>query len=163
MDVEAKIQQLNAARGFYASFLATTPDEKLGWKPEGVPGDATSILEITRHCIAADVYFRALFESGTMPQPPDGAHWADSNVFASAGPAAGLETVAELAELMRKEGDATAEAMRAVPADKWGELLTVPWMTGPRELFADLLVSHWQYHLGQLAYIQRLYGDLSFG
>jgi opine dehydrogenase len=56
----------------------------------------------------------------------------------------------------------TAEALRTVPAGSWGDTVDAGFMSGSRAMFLDILSGHWTYHTGQVGYIQRLYGDLSF-
>jgi hypothetical protein len=46
-----------------------------------------------------------------------------------------------------------------VPAQQWGDIVDLGWMKIPQAGAAGLLASHWSYHCGQVAYIQRLYGD----
>jgi uncharacterized damage-inducible protein DinB len=142
-----------------------TPDDKLEWRPAAVDGaDATNILEIARHCIAADGYFTFMFTESKVPAHEEGAaDWFSSASFAGEGPAAGVSNKAGLIKALEHEAAKTDAVIGAVTPEAWAEMVEAPWMTATRAEFLGLLAGHWSYHAGQVAYIQRLYGDNSFG
>jgi hypothetical protein len=161
-DVQAALKRIEGSRGFLLHVLDKTPDDKLDWRPavaEG--GDATTILEIMRHLVASEAHMLAIVKD--TPEGPGGSEdWASSAKFAAEGPAATATTKAELVALLNAAGAGFAGIAAAVPADKWDEEYDAGWMKAPRSEFLGMASLHYDYHNGQIAYIQRLYGDLSF-
>lgn len=163
MGIETTLKWLAASREFYIQLIEATPEDRLDWKPAAGQGDATSILEITRHLIAGERPMRSMVVSGKWPEDtPMDPDWAASSSFASAGPAAGATGKAELVRMIREVGAETDLALKGVPDSAWGDTISVPFMTDTRAGFVGLAATHWSYHTGQVAYIQRLYGDLTF-
>jgi len=162
MGIETVLEWLTNSRGFYIGLLEATPDGRLNWKPEGDNGDATSVLEITRHMIASEP-MRDIVINGRWPEDtPMDPDWVTSASFASSGPAAAITDKAELVRLIREQGAVTDEALKGVPDSTWGDTISLPFMTATRAGFLALCATHWSYHTGQVAYLQRLYGDLRF-
>jgi len=164
MDIEAALKGLQGAREMFLMVLNGTPDDRMEWKPACDGGDPTNIIEQARHSISAEVDLRGVLVEGKVPEDMNmESEWASSATFAKAGPAAGLSTKAEFAESMKAEADKTAEALQGIPAEAWGDMIETPFLSGPRAMFLSILIDHWSYHAGQIAYIQRLYGDMKFG
>jgi len=54
MDIEQEIAGLRQLVEFYTGILRKTPDDKLNWRPQTLEGgDATTVMEITKHLIAS--------------------------------------------------------------------------------------------------------------
>jgi len=163
MSIETTLKWLAASREFYTQMIEATPDDRLDWRPATGEGDATSILEITRHLIAGERPMRSMVVSGKWPEDtPMDPNWAASSSFAGGGPAAGVTCKADLVRMIREAGAETDLALKAVPDSAWNDTISVPFMSDTRAGFVGLAATHWSYHTGQIAYIQRLYGDLKF-
>ncbi len=165
MCMEAMMGSLESAHQLFDMVLNRTPQERLDWKPVTPGGDPTSILEVVRHVVGAEGEMRSIVAEGKMPEmeSPPSADWSASSEFAKHGPAAGASDLQGLKQLIADERAKTAEAIRGVPTEAWGDVIETPFMTTTRQTFFDILVQHWAYHAGQVSYIQRLYGDLGFG
>jgi hypothetical protein len=167
-DVEQAIGEIKGARGFFLEVFGKTAEDKLDWRPSCAEGgDATTILEIVRHLVASDVSMLAMLgvdpaEVGLASDGGPSEDWASSAKFASQGPAANITTKAELIAKLNEVAEIVDTALRGVPAAKWDEEYDAGWMKGPRSQFLGLMGVHIHYHNGQVAYIQRLYGDLAF-
>ncbi len=165
MNIEQEISGLRQLIEFYTGFFAKTPEDKLNWRPQVCEsGDATSVMDITKHLVSSEFMMRQLFETGTTPAPPEGAgdgNWASSDAFAASDPT-GLSTKEEALKILAELADGTAEVVRNVSEAAWLEEIDAGWMKGPRLLFWRIHLSHWSYHTGQIGYIQRLWGDLGF-
>jgi len=163
MGIETTLKWLAASREFYIQMIQATPDDRLDWKPVAAQGDATSILEITRHLIANEHPMRSMVVDGKWPEDtPMDPNWAASSSFAGAGPAAEVSDKADLVRMIREAGAETDQAVRDVPDSAWNDTVSLPFMTDTRAGLVGLAASHWSYHTGQVAYLQRLYGDLKF-
>lgn len=166
MNPGGKIKRLQSAHQFFLMTLKATPEDRLPWRP-GVDagGDATSILEQAKHCIAAEANLRMLIQHGGMPPGFDGMpdDWATAEAFGNSGPAAGAATVADLEGHIVEQESLTSAMLEGLTEEDWASEISMPWMSGPRTAFVKILVDHWTYHAGAVAYIQRLYGDLRFG
>jgi len=144
--------------------LESTPEQMLTWRPRSASGDPTSILDIAKHCIAAESMFQPLIRDGHMPTASAAnADWLSSEAFATRGPAAEVHDKAGLVLLVADLERYAAEIAESLAPEAWDEIVETPFRTAPRGRFLWILASHWAYHCGQVAYIQRLYGDLSYG
>jgi hypothetical protein len=160
--VQAALKRIQGSRGFLFHVLDKTPEDRLDWRPAVEPGgDATTILEIMRHLVASEAHMLAIVCEGSE-HPGGSEDWASSAKFAAEGPAAKATTKAELVSLLTAAGEEFDKAAAAVPDAKWGEEYDAGWMKAPRFEFLGMAGLHYDYHNGQIAYIQRLYGDLSF-
>ncbi len=161
-DVEGALARIRSSRGFLIHFFTKTADDRLNWRPAVESGgDATTILEIMRHIVASESSMLpvALKEGGDHEPSAD---WASSAKFASAGPAAGATTKEEIVAKLNEAAAVLDAAILEVPQERWGEEYDAGWMKAPRFDFLGLVALHYDYHNGQIAYIQRLYGDLEF-
>ena len=165
MCMEAMTGSLESTHQLFDMVLNRTPQERLDWKPAMPGGDPTSVLEVVRHLIAGEGDMRSIVAEGKMPEMESApsADWSASSEFARHGPAAGVSDLEGLKQLIADERKKTAEAIRGVPPNAWGDVIETPFMTATRQTFLDIFVQHWAYHAGQISYVQRLYGDLGFG
>ncbi len=148
----------------FLAILESTPDEMLTWRPKSASGDPTSILDIAKHCIAAESMFHAVIrDGGTPPSPEATADWLSAEAFATRGPAADVHDKPRIARLVADLERAAGDLARTLPCGAWEETIETPFMTAPRIRYLRMICIHWSYHAGQAAYIQRLYGDLSHG
>jgi hypothetical protein len=119
-------------------------------------GKPTSTLDIVRHCIAVDVEMKE-YVTGEAEVDFDEA---DIEASFSSGPAAGVSERDGLLGILEETARAVDAALAAVPDERWGEMLELPFGSLSVEAFAWWLVAHWYYHAGQIAYLQRCWGDL---
>jgi len=164
IDSQAAVAAVQGGRHLFLMVFGATPDDKLDWRPMAVEGaDATDILEIARHCIATDGYFTHMLTQNKVPAHEGSADWFSSAAFAAEGPAAGASDKEGLVRALEEQAAKTDAVINSVTPEGWAETVEAPWMTASRAQFLGLLAGHWSYHAGQVAYIQRLYGDNSFG
>lgn len=165
-DFDATLARVQHARGFYKMFLAKVPDDKLGWKPQPLEGgDATSVLEITRHMIASEFHFLGMFGPPPEGAAPEGEYredWASSDAFATSGPGADITDKPGLVAKLDEVAEVLDTHARGVAPEAWDEEYDAGWMKAPRGAFLGLVATHYEYHTGQLAYLARLWGDLEF-
>jgi uncharacterized damage-inducible protein DinB len=125
--------------------LAEVPDERLHWKPGP---QATTVAGITQHITRGNRAYASMIDGrrddrGAVEEAPDRARL--------------LELIAESEARVRSVFDALpAEDLRRKRADHWGPL--GPRVEGPLDAlwFAQQIVRHSAYHLGQINYILRL-------
>ena len=131
------------------TFVKSTPEDRLRWRPSTEAASNTrSILEQVGECIFANERFMHYLRSEAAPQPP--AEW---DTFASAKEAIGL-----LAESGRK--------LAAMVAQMDAEALAKTYQTHRGPMIGALLIQfpvrNMTYHMGQINFIQLLYGDKEF-
>jgi uncharacterized damage-inducible protein DinB len=125
--------------------LAEVPDDRLHWKPGS---RATTVSEITRHIARGNYLYASMMVDPNparlpMEEPPDRARM--------------LELLAESEERVRSVFEALpVEDLHRKCADDWNPL--GPEVEGPLDAlwFAQQMVRHSAYHLGQINYILRL-------
>ncbi|MDE2126171.1 MAG: hypothetical protein KGJ62_06245 [Armatimonadetes bacterium] len=129
--------------------LLAMPAEKQVWKPLDC---GRSALDQVQECIGVNAWIaQSLRECALQTMSDD---WLDSV-------RAEYDTPEKAAQGL---ADGTAElvaAMRALPADRHSDMVPLPWEEKP-SAFVDLMaIPYWNmvYHLGQVSYIQTLYGD----
>jgi len=167
-DFEGTLARVQRSRGFYKQFVEKVPDDKLDWKPQALAGgDATSVLEITRHIIASEYFFLKMLGPvpeghSPIPDEPFREDWASSDAFATSGPAAGVTDKAELLAKVDEAAEVFDSHAKRMSPEVWDEEFDAGWMKGPRRMFLGLIATHYEYHCGQVAYLARLWGDLEF-
>ncbi|MGD8240323.1 MAG: DinB family protein [Armatimonadota bacterium] len=157
MDTGPLLHGLQEARQSFTALLSRTPDDKLEWTPDtSAEGKPTSTLDIIRHLIASDLDMKKVVADGVPSE------WDPADMEASfhAGPAAEVTDRAELLQILEETAKEVAAAFEALPDERWGEALQMPWGKMSVEAFAWMLVAHWYYHAGQIAYLQRCWGDV---
>lgn len=134
-----------------AHFIATTPEDRLHWRPDAEDSAPTrSILEQTAECVAVNRLFAALVRTG---EAPTGLPSADDIQFAN-GLDAQEQLVMSAAEL--------ANALRAMPEEDLQRTFHHP---RAEVLGANLILMGYRnmaYHAGQANLIQMLGGDSEF-
>jgi len=124
--------------------LARTPDDKLEWKAEPT---ARTAMDFVRECAVHCDEWAQLLELFEWP------HEFRTRVGSIlTREEAVLEMNASVARL--------AEAIRAVPDGKLDQMLKVPWEEAPIGCWVTYAAGHNQYHIGQMNFIQTLYGDM---
>jgi len=124
--------------------LARTPDDKLDWKPEPT---ARSAMDFMRECAVHCDEWAQLLDSFTWP-----AQFKTRIGSIATREEAIAEMNAAVARLVA--------SIREVPDDKLDDLLKAPWEEAPIGIWLTYAAGHNQYHIGQMNYIQTLYGDM---
>ena len=156
MDTQRLIHGLQEARKHFTDMLSRTPADKLEWVPDTTAeGKPTSTLDIVRHCIATDVEMAGLIAGSATPE------WSgDIEASFRSGPAAHVTDPDELGRVLQETAREADAGIEAVPDERWAETLELPWGNWSVEALGWLLVAHWYYHTGQIAYLQRCWGDV---
>ncbi|MFQ5809664.1 MAG: DinB family protein [Armatimonadota bacterium] len=157
MDTQPLLKGLAEARNAFTRMLDRTPDDRLEWTPDTTTeGKPTSTLDIIRHLIASDVDMKQVIAEGVPSE------WDPSDMEASfrSGPAADVTDRARLLQILEETGKEVDAAFEALPEERWGETLELPFGSMSVAAFAWMLVAHWYYHCGQIAYLQRCWGDV---
>lgn len=137
---------------FLMRYARAVPAEQLNWRPAE---HARSVLEILQECVAEPQILEKLLRDRpqTVPDPQ-----AYLEAFKEA--AAQLSTVDSLEHALRAHTERFLDAVNALSPETLSQRITVPW--GKSYPAKELALMHqWNltYHLGQIAYIQLLYGD----
>lgn len=154
MDIYDLVQNLtNGAVEMLFRYAHAVPEDKREWRPAP---EATTVMEILRE--NAILPFMLAEVLSKRPQQ------ADESVWQAAQKKAGDLSTVEACERACRAGTAEMlRALREVSPDEMQQSVVLPWrMTST--LLQAATVHYWNltYHLGQIAYIQRLYGDTSF-
>jgi hypothetical protein len=135
-------------------YARAVPEERLRWRPAE---HARSVMEILEeNAILPYVLCLVLQE---RPAQPDSSLWQRAAQLAGS-----LDTVDACEQACRK---GTAELIQQIreldPADLLHQSVMMPWGKA-MSLFEIAYDHYWNltYHLGQIAYIQLLYGDIDF-
>ncbi|MER3403162.1 MAG: hypothetical protein C4336_05105 [Armatimonadota bacterium] len=132
-------------------YAQAVPAERLSWRPSE---QARSVLEILQEC--AVMPLGIVEHLRDRPQAPRDI----SGYFAQM---AQLDAYEKCAQALKANTETLIEAMRAVPESDLNQQVMMPW--GLSYSLAQLMFLHYwnlTYHLGQVAYIQLLYGDTNF-
>jgi len=124
--------------------LARTPDEKLEWKAEPT---ARSVMDFVKECAVHCDEWAQILEDFAWPEQFKTRVGAITNRE---------EAVHE----MQGSVGRLAAAIRAVPDDKTDQAVKAPWQEAPIGFWMTYAAGHNQYHIGQMNFIQTLYGDM---
>ena len=124
--------------------LARTPDERLDWKPEPT---ARTAMDFMRECAVHCDEWGQLLDLGVWPEAFQTRIGAITNRQ-------------EAIEEFQSGVSRLAAAIRDVPDDKLDVMLKSPWEESPIAIWLTYAATHNQYHIGQMNYIQTLYGDI---
>jgi uncharacterized damage-inducible protein DinB len=125
--------------------LAEVPDDRLHWKPGP---QATTVAEIAQHIAGGNRRYAAMIDGSTVTRGP---------LEEAPDRARMLQLLVESEERVQSVFDALPlDDLRRKRADQWNPL--GPRVEGPLDAlwFAQQMVRHSAYHLGQINYILRL-------
>ncbi|HLV82011.1 MAG TPA: hypothetical protein VKT32_17105 [Chthonomonadaceae bacterium] len=136
------------AAGLARHFQAMSP-EKQTWQPLDAGRCA---LDQIQECAGINLWTAQMLRDRAMP--PIGENWMQQLKTQYDTPEkalAGLQTGT----------DALIAAIEAFPAEHLDDTLQLPWDSAPSSLAEIMMLAYWNmaYHLGQISYIQTLYGD----
>jgi hypothetical protein len=126
-----------------------TPPDKQVWKPLD---EGRTALDQVAECAVINAWCTNIMTQFSVPE-------LDGEAYGAATSA--LDTMDKALEALRTETEKLAQAIEAVPADKLETEVKFPWDEKPSTLAEAMVVPHWNmvYHIGQISYIQTLYGD----
>jgi hypothetical protein len=129
---------------------ATTPADKLAWCPniDGVSQCRSGYAQINE-CVVVNDRFATLL-SGGDPGP-----MSLDDHFAYESPAAAQEAIVTSATNL-------AKVIRGLDPDALNETITTPRGTITVPMLLEIALANMHYHVGQINYIQLLYGDTEF-
>ena len=125
------------------------PADKLNWS--ALDAGRTAFQQIVECAVIYGVGAAIFTERRMPPMEPD-----------SFGKAmAALDTPEKALAALKTNSDALARAIEAFPDEHLDETIQLPFFPTPRSFAHLLLMPYWNsvYHLGQIAFIQTLYGD----
>lgn len=154
MDIYDLVQNMtNGAVEMLFRYAHAVPEDKREWRPAP---EATTVMEILRENAVLPFMLAQVLRK--RPQQAEESVWEE--VQKKAGD---LSTVEACERACRAGTAEMLQALREVSPDELQQSVVLPWrMTS--NLLQAAMVHYWNltYHLGQVAYIQRLYGDTSF-
>jgi hypothetical protein len=145
----ASAMSANAIENLRTNFEAM-PADKQDWKPLDA---GRSALSQVQECAVINGFFASILRDRTVPEMPWEAYQAAC---------AALDTPAKAAEALTASGPVLADAIVSFPDDMIDDTVTLPFGDGMVMTYTQIMfVAYWNmtYHIGQVAFIQTLYGD----
>lgn len=136
-DLESR--RLQAQTEFYAKTARAIPEDKSDWKPAET---AMSAMEITRHCIQTNNHFCQPLGGEVPDHDPDAAN-----------------SLAEAVDLLEASCEHMSEVIASIPDERLDEEVPAFGGSMPLTRIVSIPSTHIGYHWGQLAYLQRIWGD----
>lgn len=162
-DVEGALGRLEMIHSEFLSMVRSTPEDRVDWRPPSEGGDPTTISEQIKHCVDVEAGMATHLFTNEAPEQGEGGDYFASATWAGVGPAGALSAKEDLVRSIEETAQRTAELVRSQPDNIWDEEVDAGFAKMTKAGFVGLLTHHWWWHAGQVAYIQRLYGDISFG
>ena len=136
------------AAGLERTFLAM-PADKQTWKPLDA---GRSALEQVAECAVINGWAAQIFRDRVMPELNTGTYQ---------GACAALDSADKAVAALRANTESLVSAIESVPDDALGVQIQFPWDDRPGTLAEAMLMAYWNltYHIGQVNYVQTLYGD----
>lgn len=135
-------------------YAKAVPNDKQMWRPAA---DARSVLEILQECATLPAALAEWLRE--RPQsPPDPAQYAPYWAQAST-----LTTLEACEDALRENTERLLQVVASLSESDLNQTAVSPW--GKTYTLAEGCMLHqWNltYHLGQIAYIQLLYGDTGY-
>lgn len=134
-------------------YARAVPEARRTWRPAE---HARSVMEIvTENAVLPHALLIALRE---RPSEADPTLWTRAEQMAG-----DLSTVDACEQACRNATTELIKAIREIPEEALEQSVMMPWGK-PMSLFEIAYDHYWNlsYHLGQIAYIQLLYGDTDF-
>ena len=148
------IQQLTAkANGDVAASLARAllamPEEKQVWSPLE---EGRTALNMVAECAVINRFGARVLRERVVPP-------LDSESYAAE--VADLDTADKAVEALHSSVEELGNAIESLPNDLLETNVQLPWDEQPSTLGEATLMAYWNmvYHLGQVNYVQTLYGD----
>jgi hypothetical protein len=132
------------------------PDDKLTWRPLD---EGRSVLNIAAECALSPLWGVEVVQNNGLQMTPEAMAEFEANVAA-------LTTLDLAEEAARKNLAILVEFVQNLPEEKLDETIAMPIGRSKEWSVPDVLLLHYwnaTYHVGQICYIQTLYGDKSMG
>jgi hypothetical protein len=138
----------DVASGLERAFAAM-PDDKQGWRPLD---QGRSAVHQIAECAVINAWGARVFSELAMPT-------LDTDLYQNE--CASLDSAEKALAALRSSTDSLAAAIESVPDDALGIQVHFPWDKNPCSIADAMLMAYWNmtYHIGQINYIQTLYGD----
>ncbi|MCS6962291.1 MAG: DinB family protein [Deltaproteobacteria bacterium] len=140
---------LKALKEFIA-YASKTSDDKVNWKPSET---ARSVIEISQECLA-------LANLLVVSAKENFSTLTEEKWQAEMNKAKGFTSLNDVLRQLRLKTNSLLRVFERFPPGKWSTTVKTGW--GKMSIFEILWMhhNHLTYHLGQIAYIQTIYGDL---
>ena len=130
------------------------PEDKIEWKPLD---KGRSVLDQLQECAQAPIWYVSMLESRKAPE-------FDEDTRKKAGEERQQwKTIDECEKVCGENSERLAELIDTFPDEDLEIMITLPFGDGMVVSMADVMMfQYWNnvYHIGQLSYIQTLYGDM---
>lgn len=125
------------------------PHDKVGWQPLEKGRTALSQLQ---ECAIICGFSNHTLTNHTLPPDFNEAYGRE---------AAELDTLEKTITRLDERAAALAATIEALPDEDLDITVKLPWMEEPSTLAELMFMNYWNtvYHVGQVSYIQTLYGD----
>ncbi len=150
---ERTVKETNRVMESLFRTARAVPEEKRDWKPLD---QGRSVLEQLQECAQAPrIFIHALTHHNTDFGEERMARWREERQ--------GWTTLEECEARCQANTEALVELIRGLSDGELDQTITAGGPNGPRELsLADVAMAHHNnmlYHVGQINYVQTLYGD----
>jgi hypothetical protein len=129
------------------------PADKLDWQPLD---EGRSVLSMLAECATVPRFATTILTTGKAPE------FTEEAMAKSRALRATLKTVDDCEKLCLENTAELYEAIRTFPTERLSETIALPFREGMTVSMAQIANMHYwnnAYHIGQIAYIQTLYGD----
>ncbi len=125
------------------------PADKQTWQP--LDQGRTALNQAAECAVAAGLTVTTL----NSRQLPPMEHDTFSKAIAE------LDSLDKTLAALDANGEALAAAIEAFPTEELDNTIQLPWLPEPWSFAQIMLLPYWNtvYHIGQISYIQTLYGD----
>lgn len=134
-------------------YAKATPDDKLTWIPaEG----CRSVLDMCQECAQAPDWANSLLNDRKLFD-------MDARFIAEARKERAQWDLEDCERVCRERTDRLIKTIQNFPTEDLEQTIFLPFGGGREWTFAEIMgLHHWNlcYHVGQIAYCQRMYGDL---
>lgn len=137
---------------YIVKHVQAMPPDKQTWKPLD---NGRSALDMLQECAQFNRQFAKMIAQRSALE------WNQEDAAALK---AECDTVEKAMERFQKETESLAEAIAAFPTEHLEDQVALPWDPHPTAFANAITMPYWNmvYHLGQICYIQTLYGDQNY-
>lgn len=139
----------------FFKYARAVPEDKVTWQPLDT---GRSVLDLCQECAQSPAWGVALMKAGKF------TGFDDDFMAKMMAERAGWTTVEDCERVCRERANALFDAIREFPEERMHETIELPWGKKTYAWWEIMLLHNWNitYHLGQVAYIQTLYGDQGY-
>ena len=145
--IEIKAKDVQGAAFLLGHFLSTTDPNRLRWEPkaEGESSKSRSAMDVVEECVEVNYKTAAALRGQPLP--------SDEYSF---------DSVEQAREALAASAGVCAEAIREQDSNVFEKVFAMPWGEVNGDFLIGITIANMHYHIGQINYIQRLYGDEVF-